>query len=319
MALAGCAPATQDLRLEIEMMATGGARITVTGESGQEVAVSANRAWAGHDEIYVGLLGLRCLPVVTAEDRRLGAGVAVIDRIVDGSMVAELPASKLENLPSPLAIQAVGSRNIGGVVKLTLSNAFLFEKSGVTTTIRPWSTWWRIRRAAGSFLWWIVLPCLLVFAVRRWRAPPRRGLWVLPIALAVVVVARLTIRDGSPGLVPSLPDEPLIALERQYGEGLARIVASSRSAHRPGEAIAILVDETRLAAQQTLAVQLQWLLPDATVHTATNELPARGICILLNATTRKAGEPVEAPTRPGLRGRVIVATPVATLWQLGED
>lgn len=307
------------LRLDVRLQADGGATATVAGPAGLQVLIVANRPWRGDDLLYAGLLGARCATTATAADQAAGLGAQATGQLTDSPLVAPLTPQHLAALPAPTVFQAVAWPPHVDTPPLLVSNAWRLERAGGRMAIVPFTAGHQLADAAPSLLWFVLVPLALVgllpIALRR-RSPPR---WLLPALVLGAGVARLVhVRDVWP--FPGWPPpEELVALERHYGAGLQQIVATLRATRHPDERVVVLVDPARLVEHQSVAAQLVRLLPGAAVATAPQELPARGLVVVLATTDVAPPSDGPPPTPHAPRGTQLLATRLGTIWRLGGD
>ncbi|MCU0867422.1 MAG: hypothetical protein MUC36_26865 [Planctomycetes bacterium] len=312
--LSACHRAAPEVALDVAMQPDGSATISVAGPAGRQVAVVANRPWRGEEPLYAGLAGMRCAPEPDTAERAAGAGHQLIGVLGDQPLRTTLPPERLRSLPSPGVLQAVAVDQSHGDNRMSLSNAFAFERGPAGPVLVPFTAWHGLAACWPSLLWFVALPIALVVGLRLgWRRPAPR--WLLPGLTAAAIVAHLLTGAGwSRGATWPPPDE-LLALERHYGEGLAELVRAARTQRRADERITVLVAADRVVEQQSLAAHLVRLLPGTVVVTAPSALPTTGLGIVLGATT-EASSPL-VPHVPA--GRALCTTKVAVLWRLGAQ
>ena len=286
--------------------------ISVSGPPGRQVVVVANRPWRAAEPLYAGLAGMRCAPEPDAAERAAGAGQQLVGVLGDQPLRTTLPPERLRSLPQPGVFQAVAVDQSHGDNRLSLSNAFAYERGPDGPRLVPFTAWHGLATVWPSMLWFVALPIALVVGLRRsWRRPAPR--WLLPGLTAAAIVTHLLTGAGwSRGATWPPPDE-LLALERHYGEGLTELVRAARAERRADERITVLVAADRVVEQQSLAAHLVRLLPGTEVVTAPSALPTTGLCIVIGTTT-KARSPL-VPHVPA--GRALCTTKVAVLWRLG--
>ncbi len=316
----------------------GAVTVRVTGEPGLQVALVANRPWTGEQELFPGLVGLRCSAQVLPPDRAQGAGVQLAGVLQPEVTTATIAAERLRALPAPAVLQAVAVKSLaGGAVTMALSNAFVLdrERDGAEPRLSPWTATWAIERERHRILGCIAVPLLLWAGLRRLRRVPSPRWWLLGgIVVAVVVRARgdgVVAAEGGeappPLLVPVEQLDEVQVLERHYGPGVRALLDAALAARRDGEPISIVLGSQQATGRELLAAHLAQRLPGALVVTLPPAAIAPGLAIALEpapaaraaaaalaATMLQptAGEHAEFGTKEQL-----ATSPAGTLWRLG--
>ena len=329
-------PAFEPPQLTIELR-DGDAHIAVRGAPGLEVHLAANRPWRGEHELYPGLVGLRCLATVRAEDRGTGAGLQLSGTLGSEVTTAVLAGERLRALPKPAALQAVAVRLLpDGSRAMALTNAFLLEERGGVLTIVPWTATTGLALELLRMLVFLGLPAVALLLLRRLR----RGIApavVLAVAGATAIAA-LAVRAGAPlsaavemgeaapplWVPPGAVDE-LDALARALAVDVRALLRTVAAARAPGEEVSIVLGSEYTTGREQLAAQLVQRIAGARVVRTLPAATAPGLALVLEPTAVATAEltarlgladgpPPVADTAPK---ELIADLPVGVLWRLG--
>jgi len=337
--LPGCSEAAfEPPQLTIELR-DGDAHVAVRGTPGLEVYLAANRPWRGEHALYPGLVGLRCLATVRAEDRGTGAGLQLSGTLERTTTTAVLPGERLRALPKPAALQAVAAGLVpDGSFALALSNAFLLDERDGVLTIVPWTATTGLALERWRIVVFLGLPLGALLALRRLRRGNRPV--VLLAAAGAAALAALGVRAAAPLLpaaesgeaapplwvAPGAVDQ-LDALTRAFGEDVPAILRVVEAARTTGEAVTVVLGSDFTTGRELLAAQLGQHIAGARVVRQLAEATAPGLALVLQPTAvaaaevagrigfaAGAGQDAAASTTPRQR---LAELPVGALWRLG--
>lgn len=284
----------------------------VSGQDGDQVAIVANRAWRGADEVHPGLFGQRCPSKVDPELERQGAGLLLLGVFANGRFVGDVPKARFADVPKPVVLQPVVSHAVDGTVQLRLGDAWSLHEDGAQLVVAPFASTRQWLAAVPDGIAFVLVPLLLMVWLRRSGSPRLRRAVLLAVGGTLAIAGVVRCLDPTLPPWPTAPDDAITVLERQYGTGVGALVDAVRARRGAADRLAFVVDPARHSEQQSLVAHLRQLLGNGQATDDVRTVPNGALCIVVTHRTGGGTTPVPA----SLRGDRLLTTAVGELWRV---